>query len=120
MFFVAYIILPLLILGNLILIPVCLINKKIHPLTAFFCVAIPLVVFFVQYNLFPAPRKEGFIVLVRYPEYFLVQTLINGVILVILRMSLRYEKNPRRNYYRDHDPDTTENSGKGNEDLLDG
>ncbi|MCR9172330.1 MAG: hypothetical protein NXI10_07570 [bacterium] len=96
MFFLAYIILPALILGNLVLIIVNLADKKIHPISALFFVAVPIVAFIVHWNFFPAERKEGFIVFIRYPEYVLVHSAINAVIFIILKITIRYEKNPTK------------------------
>lgn len=116
MFFLAYIVLPLLILGNLILAGINLSRKKVHPIGILICLAIPPVVYYLHTTYFPAPRQSGFIVFIRYPEYVMMQTVVNAIIFLVLKFSGTYEKNPRRNYYRDKENEPKEDS---NNELLD-
>ncbi|MDB3907604.1 hypothetical protein N9355_09040 [Crocinitomicaceae bacterium] len=117
MFFLAYIVLPLLILGNLTLGVVNIYKKKMHLVTVVICLIIPVVVYYVHTNYFPEEMERGLITFVRYPENILVQSIVNSVIFAILKFANGYEKNPRRNYYRDKEDPPKEDSM--NEELLD-
>jgi hypothetical protein len=102
MILVVLIILPLLILSNLILIGICLWHKKISPISAILCIATPLVVLLIHSNIFPATKSNELFV-PDYLDYYLVQTVVNACVFIALQLSLKYEKNPRKNYYRDED-----------------
>lgn len=117
MFFLAYIVLPILILGNLVLAGMNLYRKKMHVILVLFCLAIPPLVYFFHSNFFPEQPQTGFIVLVRYPETVMMQTVINAIVFTVLKLSSTYEKNPRRNYYRDKEAEAQPSNI--NDDLLD-
>ncbi|XOV66783.1 MAG: hypothetical protein ACFHU9_14250 [Fluviicola sp.] len=90
-----------------------------HPIYVILCLAVPVAVYFVQVTLFQEQPEQGYIVFVRYPETILIQTTVNAVILMILRLSLSHEKNSRRNYYRDAEEESIKKDSISSTDLLD-